>query len=174
MAKRGYRGKHPYNDAKVEQASSTKYSSKLTTEYNKLKDDKQKYDYIRTHYYYPQSTCTLKYHPTNTGDASGENISITSTDGTTLVYTAATSEDLAAREFRILDSSGSLANCINAGAGHNGKISAVASANQVVLTQAEPGPDGNTSISGSTHMSASGQVGIVSTNGKFFYKDIPS
>ena len=40
MAKRSYRGKHPYNDAKVEDASSTKYSSKLTTEYNKLKNDK--------------------------------------------------------------------------------------------------------------------------------------
>ena len=29
MAKRSYRGKHPYNDTKAETASSTKYSSKI-------------------------------------------------------------------------------------------------------------------------------------------------
>ena len=132
-------------------------------------------NYIRTHYYYPQSTCTLTYKE-NSAVGSGENISITSTDGTTLVYTAASSEDLAAREFRILDSSGSLANCINAGAGHNGKISAVASANQVVLTQTEPGPDGNTSVSGSVSLvTGSRQVADrVSVGGSFFYKDIPN
>ena len=45
MAKRGYRGAHPYNDTKVspKNPSSDKYSSKLTTEYNKLKT-KLKYD----------------------------------------------------------------------------------------------------------------------------------
>ena len=38
MAKRGYRGKHPHNDMKVSpDPKSTKYSSKLKTEYNKLK-----------------------------------------------------------------------------------------------------------------------------------------
>jgi len=37
------------------------------------------------------------------------------------------------------------------------------------LTQAEPGPDGNKAISGSTPMSASGQSGIISTNGSFTF-----
>ena len=38
MAKRGYRGKHPYSDAKVSKnPGSSKYSSKLNAEYNKLK-----------------------------------------------------------------------------------------------------------------------------------------
>ena len=41
MAKRGYRGKHPHNDMKVspKNPSSNKYSSKLTTEYNNLKNN---------------------------------------------------------------------------------------------------------------------------------------
>ena len=61
MAKRGYRGPHPYNDTKVspKNPSSDKYSSKLTTEYNLLNSNKKKYDYIRTHYFYPQGTLTI-------------------------------------------------------------------------------------------------------------------
>ena len=61
MAKRGYRGAHPHNDMKVSpNPKSNKYSSKLTTEYNNLKNDKTRYDYIRTHYFYPQATATLE------------------------------------------------------------------------------------------------------------------
>ena len=47
---------------KVETASSTKYSSKLTTEYNKLKDDKQKYDYIRTIIFIHKAVITFHGH----------------------------------------------------------------------------------------------------------------
>ena len=59
MAKRGYRGKHPHNDMKVEDKSTSKHNKKLKTQYDKLKNNKTKYDFIRTNYYYPQSECTV-------------------------------------------------------------------------------------------------------------------
>ena len=59
MAKKGYRGKHPHNDMKVpKEVSSGKYSTKLTTEYNKL-PTKQKYSYIRSNYFFPQATMVI-------------------------------------------------------------------------------------------------------------------
>ena len=170
MAKRGYRGKHPHNDMKVSPTnpSSNKYSSKLTTEYNKLKNDKTRYDYIRTHYYYPQSTCTITFDSDCVED---ENVVIVSTDGTSVTYTAKDTEDAAANQFkRNADLSGSLITCINHASGHNGKIVASLSSHKnVLLTQAEPGPDGNKAVSGSAPMSASGQSGIISTNGSFSF-----
>tara|TARA_A100001391_G_scaffold166565_1_gene126690 strand:- start:69 stop:575 length:507 start_codon:yes stop_codon:yes gene_type:complete len=168
MAKRGYRGKHPHNDMKVEDKSPSKYNSKLDGEYKKLKSNKAKYDYIRTHYFYPQSTCTITF---DSDCAVDENIVITSTDGTAVTYTAKGSENLANNEFkRNLDLSGSLINCINNAAGHGGKIVASLSSHKnVLLTQVEPGPDGDTAVSGSTPMSASGQSGIISTNGSFSF-----
>ena len=166
MAKRGYRGKHPHNDMKVSPVnpSSNKYNNvKLTEEYKRLKNNKQKYEYIKTHYYYPQSTTSL----TVNGDVTAnQNIVITSTDGTSVTYVASSSE--ATNEFLPADPSGSLATVINSG--HQGKIIAVASAGEVVLTQREPGPDGNTAVSGSTNLiSASLQSGVVSTNGTFTF-----
>ena len=101
MAKRGYRGKHPHNDMKVSKnPSSNKYSAKLTTEYKKLKNNKQKYEYIKTHYYYPQSTCTLTVVGNPTED---KNLVLTSTDGTTVTYIATGSQDLTANAFKRLD-----------------------------------------------------------------------
>ena len=174
MAKRGYRGKHPYSDAKVaKNPSSNKYSSKLDDEYAKLKSNKKKYDYIRTHYYYPQSTCTLTF----AGDVTAEeNIVVTSVDGTSVTYTAKASENLGNNEFkRNVDNSGSFINCVNNS--HAGKIVAtLASHTNVLLTQVEPGPDGNTSVSGSaSNVTGSGQVANrVSVGGTFAYKDIPN
>tara|TARA_R100000005_G_C4815934_1_gene99849 strand:- start:3 stop:512 length:510 start_codon:yes stop_codon:yes gene_type:complete len=169
MAKRGWRGKHPHSDMKVSpNPKSGKYSSKLDTEYKKLKNDKQKYDYIRTHYYYPQSTCTITFDSDCVAD---ENIVITSTDGTSVTYTAKNSEDAANNQFKKnVDNSGSLITCINHASGHGGKILAeLSSQSNVLLTQLEPGPDGDKVVSGSTPMSASGQSGIVSTNGSFSF-----
>ncbi len=170
MAKRGYRGKHPHNDMKVSKnPSSNKYDdAKLTKEYKRLKNDKQRYDYIRTHYYYPQSTCTITF---DSDCVTGENIVITSTDGFSATYTAANAEDLAANEFlKNGNNSGSLIDCINNASGHGGRIIAeLSSESNVLLTQAEPGPDGNTSVSGSTPMSASNQSGTVSTFGTFSF-----
>ena len=169
MAKRGYRGAHPHNDMKVSKnPSSGKHSAKLTKEYNNLKNDKTRYDYIRTHYYYPQSTCTITF---DSDCVATENIVITSTDGTSVTYAAANSENLAANQFKKdADLSGSLIDCINHASGHNGKIVASLSSHKnVLLTQAEPGPDGNKAVSGSAPMSASGQSGIISTNGSFSF-----
>ena len=171
MAKRGYRGKHPHNDMKVsvKNPSSNKYSSKLTTEYKKLQNNKQKYDYIRTHYYYPQSTCTLTIG--GTGPADGSNIVIISTDGTSVTYEASSSAALSANKFSSSADGTSLAAAINNSAGHNGKITAVGSAGQVLLTQFEPGPDGDKTVSGSaTNITASNQAsGIASINGRFSF-----
>ena len=166
MAKRGYRGKHPHNDMKVSpDPKSTKYSSKLKTEYNKLKNDKTRYDYIRTHYYYPQSTCTLTIGGVVAND---KDLKLISTDGTSVTYTAKATETLASNQFKSGDPSGSLADCINNANGHNGKIVAVASAGSVLLTQAEPGPDGNKAVSGSLlNVSASGQTGASEILGTF-------
>ena len=170
MAKRGYRGKHPYNDTKVSKnPNKDKYNdAKLTKEYKKLKNNKQKYDYIRTHYYYPQSTCTITFDSDCVAD---ENIVITSTDGFSVTYTAKNSEDAANNQFKKDgDNSGSLITCINHASGHDGKIIASLSAqSNVLLTQAEPGPDGNKAVSGSAPMSASNQSGIISTNGSFSF-----
>jgi len=172
MAKRGYRGKHPHNDMKVsvKNPSSNKYSSKLTTEYKKLKNNKTKYDYIRTHYYYPQSTCTITFG----GDVTaGDNIVITSTDGTSKTYAAGNSENLSGNTFKKnVDNSGSLIDCINNTAGHGGKILATLSSHSnVLLTQIQPGPDGDTTVSGSaTNVTASNQAsGIASINGRFSF-----
>jgi hypothetical protein len=169
MAKRGYRGKHPHNDMKVEIASSTKYSPKLKTQYDKLKNDKTKYDFIRTNYFNPQSTCTITFDAQDC--VTNENIVITSTDGTSVTYTAQNSEDASSNEFKKnVDNSGSLITCINNAAGHGGKIVATLSShNNVLLTQVQPGPDGNTKVSGSIPMSASGQSGAKSINGSFSF-----
>ena len=149
MTKRGYRGKHPHNDMKVSpNPSSDKYSSKLTTEYNKLKNDKTRYDYIRTNYFYPQATATLTVVDTI---ANAKNVVLISTDGTSKTYTSNSDADLANNVFD-RDTDGvtgiatSLVAAINHANGHNGKIIATNEAGVITLTQAEPGPDGNTTV----------------------------
>ena len=150
MAKRGYRGKAPHNDMKVspKNPSSNKYSSKLTTEYNNLKNDKTRYDYIRTHYFYPQATATLTVVDTI---VSGKIVTLISTDGTSVTYTSNSTADLANNVFD-RDTGGvggiatSLVAAINHADGHNGKIIASNEAGVITLTQAEPGPDGNTTV----------------------------
>ena len=68
MAKRGYRGKHPYNDMKVaatEVGKSAKLS-KVTKEYNKT-NSKYKYDFIKSHDgFFPQATAKLTFGGTST------------------------------------------------------------------------------------------------------------
>ena len=79
MAKRGYRGKHPHDDMKVSKnPSSDKYNDKLKTQYKNLKNDKTRYDFIRTNYFYPQSTCTLTIGGVVSND---KNIKLISLDG---------------------------------------------------------------------------------------------
>ena len=150
MAKRGYRGKHPHNDMKVSinNPSSTKYSAKLTTEYNNL-PAKQKYPFIRTNYIYPVGVGTI----TISGNlaSNSKTITVISTDGTSVAYQAAGSENLAANPPEFKRNGGdndviatSIKDCINTG--HSGKILATVDGAVVTLTQLEPGPDGNTTI----------------------------
>ena len=156
MAKKGYRGTKPHDDVKVSlNPSSTKYSPKLTAEYNKLKNSKTKYDYIRTHYFYPQATATVVCHASIAED---QVITLISTDGTSKTYTGKTSEDLAANQFKSdgndTVTATSLHDCIVHASGHNGKILSSRDNATLVLTQAEPGPDGNTTITSDFHSDA--------------------
>ena len=88
MAKRGYRGKHPHNDMKVDNVAASKVNPKLKAQYDKLKNNKTKYDFIRTNYFYPQATATITVAD---GDAASgmtekESMVITATDGTIGTY----------------------------------------------------------------------------------------
>ena len=148
MAKRGYRGPHPYNDTKVspKNPSSDKYSSKLTTEYNKLNSNKKKYDYIRTHYFYPQGTLTIS----GTLDlAAASQITMSSTDGTVLSMkgvdgTSNTSTKLFQANSTAEAASNGIRDIINVNMA--GKITASVSGDVVTCTQEEPGPDGNSAV----------------------------
>ena len=155
MAKRGYRGPHPYNDTKVspKNPSSNKYSSKLTTEYNKLNSNKKKYDYIRTHYFYPQASCTL------TADdvaSNGQKFTIISTAGTSYEFTAHTNTtNTATGQFSVADGEQEMmtalhscftaANSITKGV-FTATLDDTEGASVVTITQLEPGPDGNTTV----------------------------
>ena len=157
MAKRGYRGAHPHNDMKVSpNPKSNKYSSKLTTEYNNLKNDKTRYDYIRTHYFYPQATATVVCHASIAED---QEITLISTDGTSKTYIGKTSENLGSNHFKsdgnATVTATSLHDCIVHASGHNGKIlSSDSGDGTLTLTQAEPGPDGNSTITSDFHSDA--------------------
>ena len=80
MAKRGYRGKHPYNDMKVAPTEhKAANSSKLTAEYNRV-GAKNKYDFIKSHEgFYPQATAIIDFQ--GQADTSA-TVTIVSTDGT--------------------------------------------------------------------------------------------
>ena len=149
MAKRGYRGKHPYNDMKVASGENTAANlDKLTKEYNKI-GAKQKYDYIKSHDgFNPQATATLTVVDTI---ANAKNVVLTSTDGTIRTYVSAGTANLGSNIFD-RDTGGvggiaeSLRDAINHANGHGGKILASNEAGVITLTQVEPGPDGNTSV----------------------------
>ena len=156
MAKRGYRGGHPHNDMKVSpNPSSNKYSSKLTTEYNNLKNDKTRYDYIRTHYFYPVGTASVG--PFTTDVVNNQEVTLISTDGTSKTYIAKDAGETLTSNFFASDGNAaahaaSFAACVNHASGHGGKITAVSDGvDTVALTQVEPGPDGNTTITETLH-----------------------
>ena len=151
MAKRGYIGQHPNDDMKVAPTShKAANTGKLTKEYDKT-GGKNKYDYIKSHDgFYPQGAGSVTF-PTSAASTVTKTITIVSTDGTSVAYAAAAAEDTAANEY-LLDAGAasqkaSLIACVNAAEGHGGKILATSGgAGEVILTQVEPGPDGNTTI----------------------------
>ena len=150
MAKRGYRGKHPHNDAKVSKHSEStdKRNPKLQVEYDNL-HPKQKYSFIRDHQgFFPQATATIVCHGNNDDE---EEITIISTDGTTVTYIGEDDGTTAAsNKFNTGGNAAAAATglqtCIEHASGHGGKISVSKDSATLTLTQLEPGPDGNTVI----------------------------
>ena len=112
MAKRGYRGKHPYNDMKVaatEVGKSAKLS-KVTKEYNKT-NSKYKYDFIKSHDgFFPQATAKLTFGGTSTN---AKICTITSTDGTSKAYVAAAAQDLTTDPAKWASGTSAAANAVN-------------------------------------------------------------
>ena len=164
MAKRGYRGKHPHNDMKVSKhsESTSKRNPKLDAEYDKL-HPKQKYSYIRDHQgFFPQATGEIVCHGNNDNN---ETIVIISTDGTSKTYTGKDAgTDASAGEFNTGGNAAAAAtglqSCIEHANGHGGKITVEKASATLTLTQVEPGPDGNTTItSGLTGGSATSFTG---------------
>ena len=85
------------------------------------------------------------------GDATDfGTITIISTDGTELVYTARAGEDTSLRRFlksgAVADIAASLKACIEASAGHNGKITVSQDGGVLTLTQVVRGAEGNQAI----------------------------
>ena len=151
MAKRGYRGKHPYNDMKVSKytgggISKAANNSKLIDEYNGI-SPKLKYQYIRDHEgFYPQGTMEIS----GTNDlVAASTISMSSYDGNTLYIKGVNgSTNTGNRVFKTngtaAQASSGIRDVVNAN--FAGKISASVSSDIVTLTQDEPGPDGNTEL----------------------------
>ena len=80
MAKRGYRGKHPHNDAKVSKHSEStdKRNPKLQAEYDNL-HSKQKYSFIRDHQgFFPQASAAIVCH---TGIGDNSQLTMSAFDG---------------------------------------------------------------------------------------------
>ena len=82
-------------------------------------------------------------------------ITLISTDGTSVEYTAKTSNSFGSNQFKQNDSSGdgeaintatNLKSAIEHASGHGGKLVVSQDSATLTITQAEPGPDGNTSI----------------------------
>ena len=152
MAKRGYRGKHPHNDMKVSNnPKSSKHSAKLISEYNNL-PEKQKYSYIRTNYIYPQASCTIVCHA---NIANNDACTLVSTKGLSLEYTAKGSNSFGSRQFKQNDTSGAgeaintainLKSAIEHASGHNGELIVSRDGATLTITQRDPGPDGNTTV----------------------------
>ena len=144
MAKRRYTGKPSAraNDMKVRNVTlDTKHTGKLKAEYNKLKG-KQKYPYIQTNYFEPFATFTLSGSLDLTA---ASTITMSSTNGTTIAFKGVDgTTNTANRAFQANDTAAAASNGIAAII--NAKMSASVSNEQVVFTQAHPGPDGNTRV----------------------------
>lgn len=107
------------------------------------------------------------------GANADETITLVSSDGTSVTYTAKDSTDEAANEFfrgpdagHVIATS-ALVNCINHAAGHNGKIIATADSGVVTVVQSAGGSGGNTEIvenlSSATVVSFAGGKGLMAS-----------
>ena len=159
MAKK-YRGKHPYNDAKVEVVVDGKIANagKQAREYAKLKNNDLKNQYLRTNYYATYGEGKLAGH---TQPGNNKTVILTATDGTAVTFTAKTSVSDVTTQFvqgTNVDWSGSLYNVIT-GSALAGKITPTVGSASISLKQVDPGPDGNTSIGGNHAAAATNFTG---------------
>ena len=94
-----------------------------------------------------QATATVTFAGNVDDDGT---ITIVSTDGTSVVYTAKDNENVAARQFdrngTIAEIALSLKACVEASTGHNGKITVSCALGVATLTQTLPGNRGDTEI----------------------------
>ena len=149
MAKRGYRGKHPYNDMKVSKHSAEVHdtgkaanNSKLTDQYNKL-GSKLKSQYIRDHEgFLPQATFTL-----SSSKDLGANSQITMSFGSqTLALSGSTGNG--DKCFKVDGTNAQAAagfmTCVNSQ--FSTFMTASVTSDVVTVQQVNPGPDSNTEI----------------------------
>ena len=148
MAKRGYRGKHPHDDMKVNDVATNKVNPKLRVEYDKLKP-KQKYSYIQSTYFYPQATMEIS----GALDFGANQITMSAHNGTLLQIKGANSTAVGASPptFKTNGSPEQAADgilqCVNANMKGLITASVFGTDNgEVRLTMVEPGPDGHTVI----------------------------
>ena len=146
MAKRGYRGKHPHNDMKVNDVATNKVNPKLRVEYDKLKP-KQKYSYIQSNYFYPQATMEIS----GALDFGSNQITMSAHNGTLLQIKGANATNTSTKTFKTNGTPAQAAEGIRDNVNTNmaGLITAATygtPAGQVRLTMVEPGPDGHTAI----------------------------
>jgi hypothetical protein len=154
MAKRGYRGAHPYNDMKVATTDNDAANlNKLTKEYNKT-GAKHKYGFIKSHDgFNPCASATV----TASDVASNTNtLIITSTKGFAYSFLAHTNTtNTATGQFSVatgeVEMMTALHSCFTAADSitkdvFTATLDTTVGAAAVTITQVEPGPHGNTSI----------------------------
>jgi len=150
MAKRGYRGKHPYNDMKVSKHSAEIHdtgksanNAKLTEEYNNLKT-KLKYQYIRDHEgFLPQAEFTFS----SSKDLSANSQITMSFGSQTLELSGSTANG--DKCFKVNGTNAQAADgfmtCVNSQ--FSSFMTSSVTNDVVTVQQINPGPDGNTSLS---------------------------
>ena len=158
MAKRGYRGKHPHDDMNVSKHSNQntgKAHPKLKKQYDELKP-KQKYPFIRDHEgFFPQGTVSITGHANIGNDA---ELTMSAYNGKTLMISGA-ADDSTTLGFKsdgnATQAMEGVRDCVNANMWPylsasafkaDGTTACATTDCVVTITQQEPGPDGNTSL----------------------------
>ena len=167
MAKRRYKGKHPYNHIKVSKHSAEIHdtgkaanNSKLTDQYNKV-GSKLKYQYIRDHEgFLPQATFTFS----SSKDLSANSQITMSFGSQTLELSGSTANG--DKCFKVNGTNAQAAAgfmaCVNSQ--FSTFMTASVSSDVVTVQQVNPGPDGNTTLSFAGAWPSSATINSVSSS----------
>ena len=150
MAKRGYRGKHPYNDMKVSKHSALAQdtgkaanNSKLTDQYNKL-NSKLQYQYIRDHEgFLPQASFTFS----SSKDLSANSQITMSFGGSILELSGSTANGDKCFKVNGTNAQAASGMMTVVNTQLSGVMTASVASDVITVQQINPGPDGNTSLS---------------------------